>query len=65
MKVIIFGAGMAGRRNIPAILEQGHEILCFADNDMAKQGKTIALEPAGGGGRNLFMRYAPRKGCLR
>ncbi|MDE6978189.1 MAG: hypothetical protein K2O85_01300 [Helicobacter sp.] len=49
MKVIIFGAGMAGQRNIPTILEQGHEILCFADNDTAKQGKTIALEPAGGG----------------
>lgn len=65
MKVIIFGAGMMGQRNIPTILKQGHEILCFVDNDTAKQGKTLALEPAGGGGRSLFMRYALRKGCLR
>lgn len=49
MKVIIFGAGMMGQRNIPTILKQGHEILCFVDNDTAKQGKTLALEPAGGG----------------
>ncbi|MDE7216972.1 MAG: TylF/MycF family methyltransferase, partial [Helicobacter sp.] len=31
----------------------GHEILCFLDNDPAKQGKTIALESAGGGGQLL------------
>ncbi|MDE7173316.1 MAG: hypothetical protein K2N70_03100 [Helicobacter sp.] len=51
MKVIIFGAGAAGQRNIPTILKQGHEILCFVDNDPAKQGKTIVLESAGGGGQ--------------
>ena len=54
MKVIIFGAGMAGQRNIPTILEQGHEILCFADNDTAKQGKTITLESAGGGQKFVY-----------
>ena len=49
MKVVIFGAGLSGPRYAPKILEQGHEILCFVDNDTAKQGKTITLESAGRG----------------
>ena len=52
-KVIIFGAGTAAPRCLRYALEQGHEILCFLDNDPAKQGKTIALESAGGGGQCL------------
>ena len=52
-KVIIFGAGTAALRCLRYALEQGHEILCFLDNDPAKQGKTIALESAGGGGQCL------------
>ncbi len=49
MKVVIFGAGLSGPRYAPMVLQQGHEILCFVDNDPAKQGKTITLEIGGGG----------------
>lgn len=61
MKVIIFGAGMMGQRNIPTILKQGHEILCFVDNDTAKQGKTLALEPAGGGQKFVYEICPPQR----
>ena len=63
MKVVIFGAGLSGPRYAPKILEQGHEILCFVDNDTAKQGKTITLESAGGG-QMLAYEIKPPQICL-
>ena len=54
MKIIIFGAGMAAPHCAQYARYLGHEILCFVDNDPNKQGKTITLEAAGGGGRNVY-----------
>ena len=53
-KVIIFGAGLYGRKYALDCLQNGDTILYFIDNDSAKHGTTIALECAGEGGRMSF-----------
>ena len=57
MNVILFGTGIAAQRCVHYVQERGDTILCFVDNDKAKQGTTIALESVRGGGAEM-VKYA-------
>ena len=52
-KIVIFGAGLYGRKYALDCLQKGNTILYFVDNDSAKHGTTLTLECAGGGGNEL------------
>ena len=53
-KIVVFGAGLYGRKYALDCLQKGDTILYFVDNDSAKHGTTLTLECAGGGGRMSF-----------